>query len=322
MKFCLYRVFLLKNYTDLAGSAFLCCMKKLTLFLSLVIGGLLIQGSFPVSVAPSLVAPIPDCRFLPEDTVIFKQKIQSIKNQKTMVDRTMGLAYNFLNAPYVHGTLDKGAEEKLVVNLRQLDCWTFIDNTLVMAITASSPHPDFDNFVNHLRQFRYRNGVIDGYGSRIHYFSDWILNASEMGYIKDITQELGGEKLQKNISYMTGHPAFYPALKDTAVQKKLADAEARINAHDWYYIPKSKVQAMQHKIHTGDIVVFTSSKSTLDVEHQGFAIRGKDGVLRAIHASSTGKRVIISQRPLVQYLSRLPAMSGLMVLRINEPSKK
>ena len=33
----------------------------------------------------------------------------------------------------------------------------------------------FDDYKAELEKIRYRDGVIDGYASRLHYFCDWIL---------------------------------------------------------------------------------------------------------------------------------------------------
>jgi Protein of unknown function (DUF1460) len=116
---------------------------------------------------------------------------------------------------------------------------------------------------------------------------------------------------------MTDNPQFYTHLGDAEERKKVEAAQKRINQHEWYYIPKSKVAKMEHKIQDGDLIIMTSSLNNLDVEHQGFAIKGQDGRIHLLHASSYHKKVILSPTPLSTYLTKVPAMSGIIVARLN-----
>lgn len=255
--------------------------------------------------------------YLTADDSIFYTKAKAIQPVKQLSIATLRTARSWVGAPYVHGTLDKWATEKLVINLRQLDCWTYVEASLAVALAAKDSLPSIERYACFLQQLRYRNSVIDGYGSRIHYFSDWLLNADSLGYVKDITAELGGVLMKKKTSYMTDMAWDYPKLYDQTELKKVQISQDRINAHDWYFIPKSKVAGMENKIQDGDIIILTSSRHNLDVEHQGFAVRGADGRIHLMHASSTGKKVILSTRRLSDYLQRLPVMSGIIVARIN-----
>ncbi len=266
--------------------------------------------------------PVPDAvpptglKSLPADELLFNQKIKLIDSTVNLTAATLRIARSWLGSPYVHGTLDHSDEEQLVVNLRQLDCWTYIEASLALALTAKDSLPSFSRYTFYLRQLRYHKGMVDGYGSRLHYFSDWVLQADSLGYVKDITREIGGVPLKKEITYMTDHARLYPKLTDPKQKQQVEAAQKRISAHDWYFIPKKNVLKATEHIKDGDIIILTSSRKDLDVEHQGFAVRGADGYIHLMHASSTGGKVILSTRTLHYYLERLPAMSGIMVLRI------
>ena len=45
----------------------------------------------------------------------------------------LALAQSLLGLPYVSGTLEVNDEERLVVNLSQLDCTTFVENVLALS---------------------------------------------------------------------------------------------------------------------------------------------------------------------------------------------
>ena len=81
-----------------------------------------------------------------------------------------------------------------------------------MALTAGKEDRSFNAFCNNLLQLRYRNGIVDGYSSRIHYTSEWILQAEDLGLAKEISCSAGSIPLIQEISYMSTHANQYPAL--------------------------------------------------------------------------------------------------------------
>jgi hypothetical protein len=252
------------------------------------------------------------------DSLIFVEKLAIARNTSgSTQDKTLAVMRSFLEVPYVGGTLEAPGPERLIVNLRGLDCWTSVESALAVALTSNDPNGDFELYKYYLRTLRYWGGTVDGYGSRIHYFTGWMLQAEKLGFVEDRTAALGGRKLDKKVTYMTDNPTSYPGLSDSLARKHVLGAQERINAHTWYYIPKNKVAAMEQQIETGNIIVLTSSLHNLDVEHQGFAVRQPSGRVHLLHASSAGKKVLVSGKPLADYLSRIPAMSGIMVLKIN-----
>jgi len=248
------------------------------------------------------------------DSLVFLEKQKVAAHENSLTAKTLVVAESFLGTPYVSGTLDVNANEQLVVNLRQLDCWTLVENSLAIAQTGNG---DLQEYQSHLQRLRYWGGVVDGYGSRIHYFSGWLLQAEKNGFLRDLTQEMGGVPYRKKISYITARADKYPKIKNAAVRRDLAAAEKRINAHAWHYIPKAKVAAMEHLIQEGDLIILTSAKRDLDIAHQGFAVR-RNGRIHLLNASSLSKRVVISKQTLPQYLASQKGQSGIMVARLND----
>ena len=246
------------------------------------------------------------------DSLLFIEKQALGSPLGNEIDRTMAIARSFLGAPYVHGCLDCNKYENLVVNLRELDCWTFVEYSFALAQTQNG---GFDLFKSNLQQLRYWGGQIDGYGSRIHYFTGWLLQAEQYGMLENISKELGGVPYTKEVGYMSARPSKYPKLKDKKAMQKLKMAEKRINANKWYYIPQNRIANMEHLIQEGDIVCLTSAKADLDIAHQGFAVK-KNGHVYLMHASSLAKRVIIARQPLAQYVASQRGQTGIMVARL------
>lgn len=250
------------------------------------------------------------------DDSIFQLKLLIAQSQSALSEQVLSVALSFKGTPYVHGTLETPRhQEHLVVNMRELDCWTFVENSLAVALTSRAPLQDYAEFQHFVQQLRYWGGNIDGYGSRIHYFSGWLMQAEKLGYLHDVTQELGGIPYEKKVGYMSARPGKYPALNDSKALSDLKAVENRINGHQWYYIPKNRVAKMEHLIQEGDIIALTSWKHDLDIAHQGFAVK-INGRIHLLHASSLNGRVILSAQPLPQYMATQKGQTGIMVARL------
>jgi Protein of unknown function (DUF1460) len=291
----------------------------------LLAAGSLVQCQTPTlspTVATGPVASQPVIDYTAQDSLLALQKMALTNAEQRRTGRVLAVAKSCLGTPYEGGVLDRPLTERLVVNLRGLDCWTFVEAALALALTAEDTLavPGFERFCAELRQLRYHNGRVNGYGSRIHYFSGWVLQAQQRGVLRDITAELpGSTPCQKSIRYITEHLTSYPRAEADSTQRALRAGQALIDAQTWHFIPKQKVAAVEALLQEGDIVQCTSIDPHLDVEHQGFAVR-RNGRMHLLHASSVGRhQVLISDLPISGYLARVPRMSGIMVARIVEP---
>jgi hypothetical protein len=220
----------------------------------------------------------------------------------------------FVGSTYTPGVLEQPGEERLVINLRELDCVTFNENVLAIARVIRQGGGDFDDFRRELERIRYRGGRLAGYPSRLHYFSDWIADGERKGLLRDLTQELGGIPDAEPITFMTGNAGEYPALADAANVEAMRRVERELSARPRYYIPQARIAEVEHLIQDGDVIAATSSVRGLDVAHTGFAVR-VDGRVHLMHAPLVGSVVEISERPLADRIPRIPGQDGIMVAR-------
>ena len=242
----------------------------------------------------------------------------------------------FLGTPYVTGTLETKGAEHLVVNLRERLCH-FLENVVAWHVTiarnaCSAPWGDipakrwglplpgksgksFEAFRRLLRKIRYRQGRLQGYSSRLHYFSDWIHDNQKKGIVRDVTAKIGGRPLRKAITFMTTHPDFYPSLKNTAKLRRMKLIERAISRRSLFFIPKKALRRLEDRIRDGDLIAITTNTEGLDVQHVGLAARVKNRI-HLLHASSIEGKVVLSKKTLYQYLMQSRARSGIMVARI------
>ena len=216
--------------------------------------------------------------------------------------RTLHFAKKMLGVPYVAGTLDGNEEEQLVVLVDSLDCTTFVETVLAFCIADKRGERDYEGFKKALTQIRYRDGILNGYTSRLHYFSNWICNNEQMGFVKECTSETACS-LPKELwlDFMTTHvDSYLPMKKNPELVKEMASHEKNWQGTVVSYIPKEKLNLPPEglKIKDGDVLALVTNIKGLDVVHVGFAF-WKDNQLHLLHASSSAKKVI--EDPKTQY---------------------
>lgn len=258
---------------------------------------------------------------LPENRQLFDayiKKMSSFSDEPLNVLMVKTAKY-FLEKPYVASTLEVNENEKLVVNFEEFDCTTFVETCLALSRTLKSEQQTYENYCRNLTRIRYRNGVVDGYTSRLHYMTDWIDNAESAGILHDISPEIGGGKSKKTINFMSNHPQYYKQLKDNNCNlAKIKEIESSINKRDTYsFVLKQSVATAKRNINDGDIIIFATSTDGLDYSHIGIAYRQNEE-LHFIHASSRMKKVIIESKTLDQYCKSSKQCTGISVLRLNE----
>ena len=218
--------------------------------------------------------------------------------------RTLHFAKKMLGVPYVAGTLDGNEEEQLVVLVDSLDCTTFVETVLAFCIADKRGERDYEGFKNALTQVRYRDGILNGYTSRLHYFSDWIRNNEQMGFVKECTSETAcSQPKELWLDFMTTHvDSYLPMKKNPELVKEMAAHEKNWQGTIVSYIPKENLDLSPEelKIKDGDVLAMVTNIKGLDIVHVGFAF-WKEGKLHLLHASSSAKKVI--EDPKTQYES-------------------
>jgi len=243
---------------------------------------------------------------------ITRASFDTLSNDKLIVET----GKLFLQTPYVGGTLENNEVERLVINLHQLDCTTYIENILALSVIANQSKTSINDFAKKLEFIRYRNGKLKGYGSRLHYFTDWIFDNERKGLLVDITKKIGGEAYQKKINFMSSHINSYPKLvENVSLIETVTQCENEINNREHFYIPENKIQEIESQIKNGDLIAITTKIKGLDISHTGIAIHINDR-LHLMHASSKAKKVVISEIPLAEMIQKNSLQSGIMVTRL------
>lgn len=264
------------------------------------------------------VSPAFEVTEQPADSIVFEETIAWARaNQVDTLpigEAIAALGRTFVGTPYIPQTLELEGDERLIVNLRELDCVTFVENMLAIARVLRAGTPDYDSFKRELVRIRYRDGVLSGYASRLHYFSEWIADNDEKGIVDDVTLSIGGVPDTGGISFMTRNADAYRQLSDPAVVDEIRTIETTLTGRERHYIPQDAIEPIAQNIRNGDIIAATSTLEGLDIAHTGFAL-WVDGRLHLMHAPLVGSVVEISELPLADRLQRIDAQDGIMVAR-------
>lgn len=257
-----------------------------------------------------------------EDEEICKRKFR-LADEQSLRDQPIGevikaIGMSFIGTPYLAHGLETPGDEQLVVNLRGLDCVSLTESTLALSRCVKLGKRTFDEFKNQLQRIRYREGIINKYPSRLHYFSDWIDNNTKKGIVRDVTRTIGGQRYSKTVNYMTTHRDSYRQLSDEGFVAMIKRTEEDLTKRVHFYVPKSRISRVQRKIKTGDIIAITASMEGMDIAHTGMAV-WIDGVLRFLHAPIVGSVVQVTEKPLAEYLQAHKSQTGVMVARPLEP---
>lgn len=259
-----------------------------------------------------------------EDSLWVVKLLNSAKSLDKNENVPLFFARKFIGKPYVAHTLEVGNDRQIVVNTRQLDCTTLVENVTALTLCVYQKKYSFDNFLSNLIRMRYHDGMMKGYTYRLHYFTEWILESAKKGIaFEHQTPNPPYSAFQTiRVGYMSAHPNAYSALKaHPEYVSQIRKNEQAINGKQFRYIPKNKIRntkLLRRAIHDGDIIAITCNKQGLDIAHLGFAVWHNDG-LHLLNASMIHKKVVEEPMTLYQYLQKHPSHTGIRVLHISKP---
>lgn len=211
-------------------------------------------------------------------------------------------------------------EEVLSIPLDTFQCVSLVETSLAMAQCTWQDMQNADCFAGEVQQSRYRDGEIDGYGSRLHYFFDWLSNNADRGRLSPLTKSLGGKPFtrknkSKLFSIMTDRPGRYPALLNPQTFSHIEMVEESLNKRTVYVLRGPQIAKASDKFKNGDVVAVVTMKQGLLISHTGIILRTPDGLARFLHASSFHNRVVVTETDIADYIARDPKRIGVLIYR-------
>ena len=152
-------------------------------------------------------------QYTKKDSVKVVTLLDEARQQPADTNWMLYFARQLTGIPYVAKTLEVNSEEQLIVNLRQLDCTTYVETVTALALCMKHEQYDFSDYCRYLRLLRYRKGEVS-YVNRLHYFTSWIADKTCMGFVVEPNKpkEAFTATQTLRINYMSTHVRQYPML--------------------------------------------------------------------------------------------------------------
>lgn len=277
-----------------------------------------VPASQPTTLNPQLSAPI---TYKSADSLKVVQLLSEGSKLPKGTNLMVHYARQLRNIPYVAHTLEVNKNEQLIVNLRELDCTTYVETVTALTLCTLHGQHSFADYCKQLQNLRYRGGQLTDYTSRLHYFTDWIDDNTTMGYVKETQFKAPPFNSVQTIQvdFMSKHPQYYVMMKDNEeFLQVIARQEKNLCGRKYRYIPKNAVKntrEMRNAVKDGDIIAITTSKAGLDTSHIGIAVWHHDG-LHLLNASQIHQKTIEEPMTMYQYMQKHPTQTGIRVVKV------
>lgn len=258
-----------------------------------------------------------------QDSLKAVQLMKNAASQPSGTNLIIYIAEQLKGIPYVAHTLEPNNNERLIINLRQLDCTTFVEQVSALYLCVKERKTTFADYCKMLQKLRYEGGAEPHYTKRLHYYSSWIEDKKSMDICKEIqSPNPPFTKVQRlSLNWMTTHVNDYRMLKNNpSWVPQIRKMEQKMEGRQYRYIPKEQIKntrLLRNTIKDGDIIAIITNKKGLDTQHLGFALWHKDG-LHLLNASSIHKKVIDEPMTLRTYLYKHPSMPGVRIIRLTK----
>lgn len=250
--------------------------------------------------------------------------------------RAAELSRYFVGVPYELGPLGEGEsgifDQDPLIRFDKADCTTMVETVMAMALSSN-----MQGLLDIQNKIRYKNGQI-AYETRNHFpEADWIPNNIKAGFLKDITQEIGGGKtawIKKTISKKrwyetktTNDLQGFAHLNKKERQKLVRQwrglgAAFKDEEAELPYVAVQFLSEMASRIPTGSIfnlVRENQAEKPVLISHQGFIIQQSDGPYVRHMAWNIGGQDV----PLTQYLTKYAnspwKLLGMNFLQLQQP---
>ena len=271
--------------------------------------------------APSL----PDSALTPPDSATAARFAAAMRYGRAQADSVQSvgalmqaLGHHFRGRPYLEGTLDTGSTETLVIRLDGFDCVTFIETTLALARGIMAEDTTYAGFARRLAEQRYRDGTLQGYCSRLHYFTEWLADNEQRGIVDRLDDDLGGRRMTDTLDFMSTHRSSYDRFATTdslyaCVQSMEDTLQAQQQARPVRYVPQDSIRAVYDRLRAGDIVGVATSIDGLDISHTGLVYAHDNGNKGFLHASLSDGVVVSPD--LQRYIQKIDHQIGIVIAR-------
>ena len=242
------------------------------------------------------------------------EKIGPVREGESFGQLITRIARAQIGAPYFNPK-QTDAPETLDTRVDSFQCVSLVETSLALARCTWVGTPIPECYQRELIATRYRDGHLEGYSSRLHYFYDWIADNARRERVAVMTEQLGGRSGPRKFKIMTKNPDLYPALKDPLIHAQMSSIEEQLNQRGPVWVRRDDIPHLKDELKEGDIIGIVGNQPGLLIIHTGFITEGGDGTKRYIHASSHHERVVLTPDDIEDYVFRERRRRGIVIAR-------
>lgn len=200
------------------------------------------------------------------DTQGIEQALSLLDGENDFEARVNRISRMFAGRRYSENPLGGGPdiEEIIRISFDEFDCVTYVETVLALACSNTPKR-----FFSELRSLRYQDGKVDWF-TRNHFMTGWLRQNIKRRALTDLTR--GSDTVSKTRT-LSGAAGLRP------------------RTVTFRFFPKRRFSRVRSRIRTGDVMLFVSTKKSLDVFHMGIMICQDDQVLLR-HATRSAGNVI------------------------------
>ena len=215
-----------------------------------------------------------------------KELLARAKSPRSIPARVDAFSKELLGRPYKEAPLggSPGGPEVFTASLDGFDCVTYVETVLALSL-ATTP----EEFAGWLRRIRYEDGRVE-WERRNHYMTGWIRSNARIGVVRRISGAVREKGKDRVLDAVPGLPP----------------RRVRFSC-----VPKRELATLEHRLLTGDLIFFASTRPHLDVFHCGILVR-EGGPWRMRHAARSRKGAV--EEDLSGFLAG-NRMAGVLVVR-------
>jgi hypothetical protein len=232
-----------------------------------------------------------------------KARLQAIhREHKTRHARLQAVTRSMWGMPYKLDALGEGKRGRIdrdpTFSLQHLDCVTYLEESFALASRATLPKA-----IAYTQKLRYLGGVIS-YRTRKHLpMAQWIPSLTKMGWLKDVTAEVGGAATQRIVKKIDRRS--YSTRTGQRFLRRLGRRNIVRGRFVLPYLKTADAFAAVRRIPPMTLLNVMRAPnpwSPAQIGHVGLVVKVR-GQLYFRHASRVWQSVV--DTPLVAYLSRL-----------------
>lgn len=260
----------------------------------------------------------------PEDTLKVNQIIRQLQAtaSPSLGDRIVASARELKGAKEDDYYLTDSTAT-LRLNVDTFSPLMFVNTAIALAkASMRQGYADWRNFASELEGIALRRGIDGGYPSIMYHTSDWIIDNTTRGNLREYTEDFRGGVVDrtKSLDEMTRYRKNFAALSDSATFEKVRMTEMGFRTHR---IPTLKKETIKKRevlddIQNGDIVIFVPGRDGIDCWDLGIiAVEGGEPYM--IHVSPATHEVVEEKESLLKYMPLMTKyFQGYRLIRVKE----